>query len=706
MIAVVIATIAWFGVASQAQQPVFRATSELVAVPVSVTAGNTPVSDLSAADFELRDNGIVQTVELVADASAPVDLTIVVDISGSVGPEIELFREDVERFGDLLREGDRIRVLTFDLSVREAVPWSVANELPPTISITSGGGTALNDAVAVGLMAGTVPGRRHVLVVLIDGPENSSAVDTSRVVDLAARANVALFTYELDRAVRRQGTPRMQPRAPGTVASPRVLGRLPSLVFDPVVVSRPVEERRLALERAAERTGGLPRDYKHSALSSLRSLMEEFRHSYVLFFRPSGPTDDAWHDLDVSVTKSGGERYDVSARPGYWPASGDRALAPATFRHLLQNSIGVKAPAQPAAVPAGRAVTADMLAALLDRYERGDHAAVVEDIAHAPNVDTTLGLLRREGRRWFENGPPGSSSRRRTVAAALALDVGAGIFTALGHSTREDSTRREDEQRRLIFWGADLLGENVSVSDAERPWYLAAIAALQGQRRFHPQMRNNREAVRVLTQAIARVPDEARYRWADALVLEQRFLLGPLMSGPLTKPEDVRKAYDAAIARADDDLRAEIELHLVSRFVTANFANEALGPIVDEARREGARTALARTAVAERLTGDPFLVYVCRFFRARIHDRLNERPEAEAAYRSALEVYPGAHSASLPLAALLFLRGEETTARLLVNNALAASGTEDPGRAYFLQDYWRLPKYIEQMRAALGRGGR
>jgi tetratricopeptide (TPR) repeat protein len=202
------------------------------------------------------------------------------------------------------------------------------------------------------------------------------------------------------------------------------------------------------------------------------------------------------------------------------------------------------------------------------------------------------------------------------------------------------------------------------------------------------------------------VPDEARYRWADALVLEQRFLLGPLMSGPLTKPEDVRKAYDAAIARADDDLRAEIELHLVSRFVTANFANEALGPIVDEARREGARTALARTAVAERLTGDPFLVYVCRFFRARIHDRLNERPEAEAAYRSALEVYPGAHSASLPLAALLFLRGEETTARLLVNNALAASGTEDPGRAYFLQDYWRLPKYIEQMRAALGRGGR
>lgn len=73
--------------AGQEQQPIFRVTSELVAVPVFVESGNTPVTDLTVDDFELRDNGVVQAIEAVDDASSPVDLVVVVDVSGSVaGP--------------------------------------------------------------------------------------------------------------------------------------------------------------------------------------------------------------------------------------------------------------------------------------------------------------------------------------------------------------------------------------------------------------------------------------------------------------------------------------------------------------------------------------------------------------------------------------------------------------------------------------------
>jgi hypothetical protein len=67
------------GAAGQGQRPVFRAASNLVAVPVSVEDGNTPVTGLTAADFELRDNGIVQTIELVAGETTPVDLTVAID---------------------------------------------------------------------------------------------------------------------------------------------------------------------------------------------------------------------------------------------------------------------------------------------------------------------------------------------------------------------------------------------------------------------------------------------------------------------------------------------------------------------------------------------------------------------------------------------------------------------------------------------------
>jgi hypothetical protein len=50
---------------------------------------------------------------------------------------------------------------------------------------------------------------------------------------------------------------------------------------------------------------------------------------------------------------------------------------------------------------------------------------------------------------------------------------------------------------------------------------------------------------------------------------------------------------------------------------------------------------------------------------------------------------------------LLFIRGEEAEAQRLVENVLASPGAEDPWRLYFLQDYRRLPMYIDQMRAAL-----
>ena len=41
---------------------VFRATTEVVTVDVFVQVGRQPVSGLTAADFVVRDNGVVQQV--------------------------------------------------------------------------------------------------------------------------------------------------------------------------------------------------------------------------------------------------------------------------------------------------------------------------------------------------------------------------------------------------------------------------------------------------------------------------------------------------------------------------------------------------------------------------------------------------------------------------------------------------------------------
>jgi hypothetical protein len=53
-----------------------------VRVDVLVTDGRNPVGGLTAADFELRDNGVVQTID-VADSDVPVNAVLALDTSAS-----------------------------------------------------------------------------------------------------------------------------------------------------------------------------------------------------------------------------------------------------------------------------------------------------------------------------------------------------------------------------------------------------------------------------------------------------------------------------------------------------------------------------------------------------------------------------------------------------------------------------------------------
>jgi hypothetical protein len=496
--AVVAGAVAGLGAAGQDQRPVFRASSELVAVPVSVMDGNAPVTGLTAADFELRDNGVLQITEFVGQEDAPIDLTVVADSSGwaiGAGSPFEQFQRDVERLSEVLRPGDRIRVLAFDFAVRALLPWTPAGHIPASPWTAVPGRSTQNDAITASLIAARMAGRRQVVAALVVGIDNLSGVDTSRVVDLAGRTNVALYPYQLDPSD--SDGREVRPRLTGVGASRRRTlrpgGLMSSLEPRPVRMTRMAAERMLALERAAERTGGRPRDSQHSALGSLHNLMEEFRRSYVLYFRPSGPADAAWHDLRVDLRRPPARRYAVWTRPGYMripeeasqPASGAPAPRP-------EASTG---PAPAAAAPVFRTtVTSDMVPSLLERY-RGEYAAVVDELRGAANRDETAGILMSEGRRWIERGTAASSSRRRAVVASLALEVGGLMYPLPAwEMSRESHLAWTRTRRRLTVWGAELLRENLRATDIERAWYLAAIASLQGREQFRHDMGYRKEA--------------------------------------------------------------------------------------------------------------------------------------------------------------------------------------------------------------------
>ena len=81
--ALVAAALLHSGPALDAQKQSFSSTTLGVRVDVLVTDGRNPVAGLNAADFELRDNGVLQTIEVVDSAEVPINAVLALDTSAS-----------------------------------------------------------------------------------------------------------------------------------------------------------------------------------------------------------------------------------------------------------------------------------------------------------------------------------------------------------------------------------------------------------------------------------------------------------------------------------------------------------------------------------------------------------------------------------------------------------------------------------------------
>src|SRR4029079_15359034 len=89
----------------------FRSGVEVVRVPVAVVDRTKPVRGLTAADFELLDHGVRQTLAAAAAVEdLPVDVTLVLDSSGSVkGRALDQLKADVQSIANDLQPDDRVR---------------------------------------------------------------------------------------------------------------------------------------------------------------------------------------------------------------------------------------------------------------------------------------------------------------------------------------------------------------------------------------------------------------------------------------------------------------------------------------------------------------------------------------------------------------------------------------------------------------------
>jgi hypothetical protein len=132
--------------------------------------------------------------------SLPLQVQIALDASATMHEERGLLTDVLRMFvEDLIKPTDRVGVVAFDHRIAQARPLAApSGDIDAGAALSIGGGTAILDAI-VAAVAGMSDsqGRRAVLVVS-DGLDEHSRVPDEYVIDLLARARVALYFLHLN----------------------------------------------------------------------------------------------------------------------------------------------------------------------------------------------------------------------------------------------------------------------------------------------------------------------------------------------------------------------------------------------------------------------------------------------------------------------------------------------------------------------------
>ena len=160
---------------------IVRVDSQLATLNLSVIDRDTNrgVVGLTQSDFRLFENGAPQQILQFDSSSAPFDLLLVIDLSGSTRDVLKLIRAAALRFVDAARPSDRIGVITFAGQATVVSPLTLDREtLHQRISAidTAAGDTKLYDAIdfaANQSLKDAKSRRRTAIIVMSDGLDGS-----------------------------------------------------------------------------------------------------------------------------------------------------------------------------------------------------------------------------------------------------------------------------------------------------------------------------------------------------------------------------------------------------------------------------------------------------------------------------------------------------------------------------------------------------
>ena len=285
-------------VALQGAQIRFRTGIAVVGFSVSVIdRNNTPVKDLTADDFEVREDGVLQSVSYfttgTSEDAAPLHIGLMFDTSESMEKDLSFSRGAAIKFLNTFLKAADFTLVDFDTEVR-AARFS-QEEFPRLVARIRNrpakGMTAFFDALSVYLGSAFDQTGRKVLVIYTDGGDTSSSRTWQEAERLLKASDVTVYPIGF---MANQGS-----------GSARLM-------------------QQSRLNEIGKLTGGVavyPTNMKE--LESLYSrISDEIHNQYTLGYVSTNPAKDGkWRKVEVKVKRPLPSRTLVRTREGYFAAA-------------------------------------------------------------------------------------------------------------------------------------------------------------------------------------------------------------------------------------------------------------------------------------------------------------------------------------------------------------------------------------------------
>ena len=199
--AAVLALLGTTALVVEAQQRPFRSNIDLVRFNVFVSDKNgQPITGLKAEDFEIIEDGKVQSLKLFAGGAPhdapPVHLAFMIDSSGSMLHDLREVQTAAIKFLNRVENVVDVTLVDFDTEVR--VARYNADDFPRMIERIRNrkpeGYTALYDAVGVYLDGAFSLEGDKIMVLYTDGGDTRSSMRQSELLDLLKASDVTVYT--------------------------------------------------------------------------------------------------------------------------------------------------------------------------------------------------------------------------------------------------------------------------------------------------------------------------------------------------------------------------------------------------------------------------------------------------------------------------------------------------------------------------------